>query len=217
METIAPKLHVSSPEPLGFGPNLEIRAYLLERDQGNLLIYRSAALEEDVQAIHDLSGVSRQYLNHSHEASPATEWVASTFGAPLYVHKDDAVEASQVSNVAETFSERHFVDDDFEVIPVPGHTPGATVYLWDSGMHRVLFTGDTIFFSDGRWRAALLDGVGDREQHIASLELIRGLDFDLIVPGIAAAGTPYYAFIEKAGAEQRIDAIIDRLRDGESG
>ena len=45
METIVPKLHASAPEPLGFGPSLEIRAFLLQRERGNLLIYRAATLD----------------------------------------------------------------------------------------------------------------------------------------------------------------------------
>ncbi len=64
--------------------------------------------------------------------------------------------------------------------------------------------------------AAVLDRVSDRERYIESLELIRTLDFDLIVPGIAAAGQPYYAFVEKPEAERRIGAILERLHRGES-
>ena len=37
--------------------------------------------------------------------------------------------------------------------------------------------------------------VGDRERYIESLEMIRGLDFDLIVPGIAAADQPCYEVV----------------------
>ena len=65
--------------------------------------------------------------------------------------------------------------------------------------------------------AAVLDGVSDWEKYIESLELIRYLDFDLIVPGIAPAGEPYYEFVEKADAERRIDGILERLRRGEDG
>ena len=63
----------------------------------------------------------------------------------------------------------------------------------------------------------MLDGVSDRERYIESLELIPTLDFDLLVPGIAAAVQLYYAFVEKPEAERRIDAILERLRRGESG
>lgn len=217
MQTVIPGLYASEPEPLGFGPSLRIRAFLLRRESGNLLVYRSAALEREAREIHDLGGVSRQYLNHHHEASPACDWVADEFGAPLHVHEKDAPPASEVCNVDATFSERHKLDEDFEVIPVPGHTAGATAFLWDSGQHRVLFTGDTVFFGRGGWRAAVLDGVSDRERYIESLELLRALDFDLLVPGIAAEDAPYYEFAGKAEAEQHIDAIIERLRRGESG
>lgn len=217
MDNVIPGLYASAPEPLGFGPSLEIRAFLLQREGGNLLIYRSAALEQDVETVNVLGGISRQYLNHHHEASPACDRVAETFDAPLHVHEEDAREASEICGVGKTFSKRHKLGDDFEVIPVPGHTAGATAFLWDSGEHRVLFTGDTVFFSRGRWRAAVLDGVSDRKKYIESLELIRSLDFDLIVPGIASAGQPYYEFVEKAEAEQRLDEILERVRRGESG
>jgi glyoxylase-like metal-dependent hydrolase (beta-lactamase superfamily II) len=217
MQTIIPRLHASAPEPLGFGPSLEIRAFLLQRERGNVLIYRAATLEQDVEAVVDLGGVSRQYLNHHHEASPACDWVASTFGAPLYVHEADALAASELCNVDEIFSGRHKIDEDFEIIPIPGHTSGATAFLWDTGQHRALFTGDTVFFIWGRWRAAVLDGVSNRERYMQSLELIRGLDFDFVVPGIAPAGEPYYEPVDKSEAERRIDEILERLRRGEGG
>ena len=217
MDTVVSGLYASEPEPLGFGPSLEIRAFLLQREPGNLLVYRSGALERGAETLDDLGGISRQYLNHFHEASPACDWVAGTFRAPLYVHKEDAAAAAEVCNVGATFSERHKLDEDFEIIPVPGHTRGATAFLWDSGQHRVLFTGDTVFFGRDRWRAAVLDGVSDRKRYIESLELIRTLDFGLIVPGIAAAGQPYYSFTDRAEATRQIDAILERLRRGEAG
>jgi glyoxylase-like metal-dependent hydrolase (beta-lactamase superfamily II) len=217
MNTVVSGLYASDPEPLGFGPSLEIRAFLLQREPGNLLVYRSEALEQDVATLEDLGGISRQYLNHHHEASPACDWVADTFGAPLYVHEEDAAATAEVCNVDATFSERHRLDEDFEIIPIPGHTSGATAFLWDSGQHRVLFTGDTIFFGRSKWRAAVLEGVSGREQYIESLESIRSLDFDLIVPGIAAAGRPYYSFTDRADATRQIDAILERLRRGENG
>jgi hypothetical protein len=217
MENVIPGLYASTPEPLGFGPSLEIRAFLLQRERDNLLVYRSQILERDIEEINALGGISRQYLNHRHEASPACDWVAKTFDAPLHVHEEEAPTVSEACNVAETFSERHRLDEDFEVIPTPGHTSGATAFLWDAGRHRCLFTGDTIFFPRSKWVAAVLDGVSDRERYIESLELIRILDFDLLVPEIAAADQPYYAFVEKPEAERCINAILERLRRGESG
>ena len=216
LDTVVPGLHASAPERLPFGSSLDIRAYLLEREAGNLLLYRSDTLPREAAAIRDRGGIARQYLNHRHEAAAVCDWVAERFGAPLFVHADEAPAVSKTCHVRATFSKRHRLDDDFEAIPVPGHTSGATAYLWQTGPHRVLFTGDTIYFSRGRWVAAVLDS-SDRERYLESLELIRGLDFDVIVPSIATAGDAPYAFVEPGEAERQIDEIIERVRGGASG
>jgi glyoxylase-like metal-dependent hydrolase (beta-lactamase superfamily II) len=216
LDTVVPGLHASAPERLPFGRGLDIRAYLLEREAGNLLIYRSDTLRREAASIRERGGIARQYLNHRHEAAPVCDWVAETFDAPLFVHADDADAVAETCHVRATFSRRHHLDDDFEVIPTPGHTPGATAFLWDTGDHRVLFTGDTLYFSRGRWVAAVLDS-SDRERYLESLALIRELDFDVLVPAIATAGDPTYAIVDREDAQAQIDAIIDRVRSGASG
>ena len=54
MELLLPRLHASAAEPLPFGPSLEVRAFLLQREQGNLLLYRSAALADERDAVEKL-------------------------------------------------------------------------------------------------------------------------------------------------------------------
>jgi glyoxylase-like metal-dependent hydrolase (beta-lactamase superfamily II) len=119
-------------------------------------------------------------------------------------------------HVRGTFSRRHRLDDDFEVIPVPGHTSGATAYLWDNGEHRFLFTGDTIMLKDGEWVAAVLDS-SNSESYIESLELIRELDFDVLVPWAASGDQPYHAVTSQADRRRRVGAILERIRNGEAG
>jgi Metallo-beta-lactamase superfamily len=209
METAVPGLYASAPEPLPFAPSLDIRAFLLQRDQGNLLVYSVSDLESEVTSIHDLGGISRQYLNHRHEAAFASDWVT----APLFVHQNESESVAEQADVGGTFSRRHMLDDDFEVIPTPGHTSGATAYLWDSGAHRFLFTGDTLYLSDGEWVAAVL-GSSDRVPYLESLELIRELDFDVLVPWAASGGQPYHAVTSQAENRRRIDAVIERVWRG---
>ncbi len=55
----------------------------------------------------------------------------------------------------------------------------------------------------------------DRAAYIESLELIRELDFDVLVPWAATQGYPYYAVTSNGEARRRIDAIIERVRRGE--
>jgi hypothetical protein len=195
-------LQASAPQPLPFAPSLEVRAFVLEREPGNVLVYSNDTLE-------DPEDVSRWYLNHRHEAM----FLSGAVTAPLFVHERERRSVEANAHVRATFSRRHTLDDDFEVIPTPGHTPGATAYLWNSGAHRFLFTGDTIFLRDGEWVAAVLDS-SDRAAYLDSLELIRELDFDVLVPWAATAGDPPYAVTSHADARRRIDAMIERVRAG---
>jgi glyoxylase-like metal-dependent hydrolase (beta-lactamase superfamily II) len=209
-ETAVPGLHASAPQALPFAPSLHIRAFLLRRDGGNVLVYSVSDLESEAPAIEDLGGISRHYLNHRHEAMFASDWV----DAPLFVHEHERAPVAEKAHVRGTFSRRHTLDGDFEVIPTPGHTSGATAYLWNSGHHRLLFTGDTIYLDQGEWVAAVLR-TSDPEAYVESLQVLREVDFDVLVPWAASAGGPYHAVTDGADARRRIDAIIERIRRGQ--
>ena len=211
LETVIPGLHATTPEPLSFAPSIEVRAFLLERAEGNILLYNTGGLDDDLAAIDDAGGVARHYLNHIHEAM----FGAARLDAPLFVHARERAAVEEHMHVRGTFSRRHTLDEDFEVIPTPGHTPGASAFLWDSGGHRALFTGDTLFLDGAEWIAAVLPS-SDRAAYVESLELIRELEFDVLVPWAASAGEPYHAVTSSAAARRRIDAVIERLRHGEN-
>ena len=179
-------LHASAPEPLPFAPSLHVRSFAIERPEGNLLIYGAPHLP-------DLGDLTAHYLNHWHEASFAAG------DAPRLIHERDADHVPG----ARTFSERTVLGDDFEIIPTPGHTPGATAFLWN----RHLFTGDTVFLRDGEWVVAVLED-SDPEAYVESLELMKTLDFDLLVPW--AASGPYTA--DASHARERLDALIRTIR-----
>ena len=210
MESPLPGLFASTPEPLPFAPSLDIRAFVLERAAGNVLVYTVPGLAAHSDAIGELGGIARRYMGHGHEAM----FASASFGAPLFVHERDGAEVERASHVRGTFSRRHLFDDDFEVIPIPGHTPGSTAYLWEAGGHRMLFTADSIYLADGEWVSAALDS-SDRAAYVESLELIRELDFDVLVPWAASGGEPYHAMTTASESRRRIDAILARLRAGE--
>jgi hypothetical protein len=202
-------LRASAPQSLPFAPSLSVRAFTLVRDAGNVVVYSTDGLASD-PAITGAGEISRQYLNHRHEAM----FAADPIDAPLFVHARERRSVAEKRPVRAAFSKRHTLDDDLEVIPTPGHTSGATAYLWDSDGHRLLFTGDNIYLDDGEWVAAVL-GSSDRPAYIESLELIRGLDFDVLVPWAASQGQPFIDVVGEAEARNRIEAILERLRRGE--
>jgi Metallo-beta-lactamase superfamily len=200
MEVMVPGLSASPPESLPFGRALEIRSYLLERDAGNLLVYSTTTVSGDVW---------RQYLNHWHEAG----FVPEAVHAPVFVHTADRADTEEQMPVRAAFSRRHMLDGDFEAIPTPGHTPGATAYLWDNGEHRFLFTGDTVMLRDGEWATAVL-GSSDRGAYLESLAMMRGLDFDVLVPWVSTAGGPHHALTDAADTRRRLNGLIDEIWRG---
>jgi len=215
MQSVITNLYASEPVGLSFAPSTHIRAFLLQRTAGNLLIYSADTVPDDAQTIKELGGISRHYLNHWHEAAfGGGERIAVTFEAPLLCHEREREEVSKTVKTAGTFAGRHKQGDDFEAIPIPGHTRGATAYLWDSGQHRCLFTGDSLYLRESEWVAAVLDS-SDRAAYLESLELIKTLEFDVLVPWAATAGQPFHAVTDKADTGRRIDAILERLRRGE--
>jgi glyoxylase-like metal-dependent hydrolase (beta-lactamase superfamily II) len=210
METLIRGLSATEAQPLPFDTSLAVRRFLLERDAGNMLLYGAGTPLADVEEIDARGGVVRRYLNHRHE----TAFGCGRVNAPLVVHADERPAVEKTCDVAAAFSRRHKPADDLEVVPTPGHTSGATSYLWDSGEHRMLFTGDTVYLRDGEWVAALL-GSSDRGAYAESLELIRELDFDVLVPWASTRGDPSYSVVSHAEARRRLDAILARVRAGE--
>lgn len=204
MQTPPAGVRPTEPQALPFDPSVEIRAFVLEREAGALLIYSVDGLNE--------VPVTRQYLTHWHEAL----FAKGDPGVALFVHEQDATEVWSRARVRATFSRRHTLGDDFEAIPMPGHTPGSTAYLWDSGRDRVLFTGDTIYLRDGEWTEAVLDS-SDPVTYADSLRTLRELDFDYLVPWAAGAGEPWFARTDRDDARRRIDAIIERVEAGGRG
>jgi glyoxylase-like metal-dependent hydrolase (beta-lactamase superfamily II) len=213
LEAVAPSLHATPPQRLSFARTLGVRAYLLVRPRGNLLVYATDTLAAQAPAIAALGGAARHYLNHWHEAAVAGALGAES-AAPVYCHAADAAEVAKRLTVAATFADGHRVDDDFEAIPIPGHTEGATAYLWSDGRERCLFTGDSVFLRGGEWVGALLES-SDRAAYVASLERLAELDFDRLVPWAASLDGPAHARTDRADAAERLGRIINRLRNGD--
>ena len=213
LETVLPGLLATSGQPLSFAPRTAVRSFLLQREQGNVLVYASGTLAAEAAAIEAAGGAERQFLNHDHEAM----FLPHNAVAPLFAHeRDAAVIERSGAHLRGTFDRRFALGDDFEAIPMPGHTPGATAYLWDQGDHRVLFTGDSLYPRDGgAWRVAVLDS-SDRGAYLESLALLRDeVDFDVLAPWAAPVGEPPVAIVSRADARRRLDAIIDRVWKGE--
>jgi hypothetical protein len=205
-------LLATPPSRLPYQHNVLLRSYLLERPEGNIVIYNSPGVSEAADSIRTLGAPVRLLVNHSHEAM----YGQPSLDVPVWVHRRDHAEAAASLDPAGVFDQREMIGDDLEVIPTPGHTAGTTSYLWDNGTHRFLFTGDFIWIEDGEWKAVVLDA-GLRSDYLDSLALVRGLDFDVLVPWGTTEGSPPCARVAgPAETHHRIDAIIARVQAGGS-
>jgi hypothetical protein len=187
-----------------------LRSYVLERPQGNLIVYNSPGVSDSADAIRALGEPARLLINHAHESM----YGQPNLAVPVWLHRDDRSEVARSLDVAGYFDRRGMLDDDLEVIPTPGHTPGTTSYLWDNGFRRFLFTGDFIWIEHGEWKAVVLSEEL-RSSYLDSLALVRELDFDVLVPwGVTEGDSPVGLVDDPAERRARIDAIMARVAAG---
>jgi len=212
MERVTDHLFRTEPEFPFAGSQVQTHAYVLVRDAGNVVMYSSSRMPAEERWLREAGGVSRQFLNHRDEAGPACDWVHETFGAPLTCHAKERRAIIGSCAVHDTIDREVDVLPDLLAVPTPGHCPGSTCYLWQGPDRRYLFTGDTLYLSEGRWEVYVSRGTA--AEMIASLERIAALPFDCLVPGLFI-GADKTAETTPKETRARIDEIIARLRQGE--
>ena len=199
------------PAPLPYIAGVVVRSFVLERSEGALAIYNSPGLGAAVLSLEQSKRPGELYLNHAHEEMYGNRGLDLS----VHVHERDRGGVARTFPAVQSFDGRRLVGGDFEVIPTPGHTPGTTTYLWDSGEHCFLFVGDTIWVEHGQWSAVVLDGAA-RADYLDSLRLMRDLDFDVLVPWGAYDDEPVIHEVSPAEREERLTAIIERVEAGGS-
>ncbi|OWU84084.1 hypothetical protein ATO6_13485 [Oceanicola sp. 22II-s10i] len=202
-------LHGTPSAPLPFLDGVVVRAFVLERPQGNVIVYNAPGISEAADEIREMGWPECLLMNHHHEAM----YGAPRLDLPVWINEADRADVDMA--IAGTFSERHMIDDDLEVIPTPGHTPGTTTFLWNNGEHRLLFPGDSLWVQNGEWKAVVL-GDSDRAAYMGSLAALKEIDFDILVPWGVEHGAPYGYAVTREEATSNLDRIIGRLEAGEN-
>ncbi|WP_119460603.1 MBL fold metallo-hydrolase [Rhodospirillaceae bacterium SYSU D60014] len=209
MKQIYPDLWQTDPEhPFPGSPRVSTHAYLLLRNGGNVLFY-SSGHSDDYRRIQALGGITHQYLSHKDEAGPPLVRIKQMFGSKLCCHRLEEKAVSEASPVDLAFEKREIHLGDIEVIPTPGHTPGSTCFLFKSPHGKsYLFTGDTIYRNDEPWENGFLSGVSSKSDLKKSLELLRGLEPDVV---ISSASIGPFPFTEMSAGEWQA-AVDEALR-----
>jgi glyoxylase-like metal-dependent hydrolase (beta-lactamase superfamily II) len=199
-------LTASPAAALSFTTALRTRAFHLHRPGGDLLVYAAGGWSGET-AVRD------QYLGHWHEAAEGGD----VAGRRVHVHVADADEANDRLPVpAASFETPFALDEDFRAIPMPGHTPGSTAYLWRAGDDAVLFCADTVYpRDDGVWRAAVLES-SDRGAMADSLERLASLAFNVVAPWVSPIDAPAAVRVQPAAGRRQLLDAAERVRGGGS-
>ena len=210
LQCILPDLYACPPEHPS-GNSVQTTCYIALRASGeHVLFYGSSRVEGVFDALDRLGGVSLQLVNHRHEATPQADLVRHRFGARFLCHLLERQACAEYCNVDGTFEEG-WLAPDLLAMHTPGHCPGSTCFLWNSPHARVLFTGDTLYLSRGKWCVTIEEG--NQKQMCASLKKLLEFDVDILVPSLFI-GNPAWEELGPRGTRQAIQECIERLENG---
>jgi Metallo-beta-lactamase superfamily len=179
MKQIADDLWQSTKHQTGI---LTTHAYLLVRPEGNILFYNTGNTD-DLEKISKLGGVKYQLLTHRDEAGPSLARIKTLFNSALGCSALEKPFVEKEAPVDLVFLAGGQMLEDVEVIETPGHSNGSVCFAYNSPHGKsYLFTGDTIFQSNGAWGTFVITSYGGtNEGLINSLNRLRDFSPDIVM------------------------------------
>lgn len=119
-------------------------SYFIQRQEGNVLVDSPRFAPPLVKRLEEMGGIDYMYLTHRDDVADHQKY-AEHFGCKRILHGDDITSGTREVELQLTGSQAFELEPDLLIIPVPGHTKGHTVLLYDN---RFLFTGDHLAWSE---------------------------------------------------------------------
>lgn len=156
-------------------------SYLIVRSEGNILVDSPRFSPPLVKQLEKLGGIRYLYLTHRDDVADHQKF-RDHFQCDRILHRDEITPKTETVEMQLTGSEPYELAPDVRIIPVPGHTEGHTVLLYDD---RILFSGDHL-----AWSPKQNQLVGFREvcwysweEQIRSMERLATYAFEWVLPG----------------------------------
>ncbi len=180
-------------------------SYLIVRPEGNIMVDSPRFAPPLAKQIEAMGGIRYLYLTHRDDVADHQKW-HDRFGCERILHADEINRGTlSVEQQLTGFEPIEFAPDIL-IIPVPGHTKGHTVLLYQK---HYLFTGDHLALS--RRQGHL---VGFREAcwydwktQIESMEKLTQYEFDWVLPG---HGRRYHT--DRASMQQDLRHCIEWMQ-----
>lgn len=87
--------------PLPFDKTISVRAFLLEREEGNVIVYSAPRFESSADEIRERGEVTRLLINHGHEGM---------FGPPRSTRPSSSTSATAPDSERRYRSQGHWAD-----------------------------------------------------------------------------------------------------------
>lgn len=118
-------------------------SYLIQRPEGNVLVDSPRYTPPLVKRLEEMGGIQLMYLTHRDDVADHQKFHAH-FGCERVLHEDDIGSSTREVELKLSGADPVALAPDLLVIPVPGHTKGHTVLLYQN---RFLFSGDHLAWS----------------------------------------------------------------------
>lgn len=156
-------------------------SYLIQRPEGNVLIDSPRFAPPLVKRLQELGGIRYLYLTHQDDIADHHKY-QQHFDCERILHKDDIRPDTQVVEIQLSGADTINLTPDIQIIPVPGHSKGHTVLLYQN---KFLFTGDHL-----AWSPYLRHLYAFRRfcwyswsEQIQSMGKLANYDFEWVLPG----------------------------------
>ncbi|GAC1463771.1 MAG: MBL fold metallo-hydrolase [Chamaesiphon sp.] len=159
-------------------------SYLIQRPQGNVLVDSPRFTPALVKRLEDMGGIRYICLTHRDDVADHRKY-REHFGRVnvlRILHADEITADTRDVEIKLSGSEPIQLESDLLIIPVPGHTKGHTVLLYNN---KFLFTGDHLAWSD-----QLKHLIGFRDvcwyswtEQLKSMRQLAKYSFEWVLPG----------------------------------
>ncbi len=156
-------------------------SYFIQRPEGNILVDSPRFAPPLVKRLEALGGVSYLYLTHRDDVADHAKF-HQHFQCSRLLHQDDITSGTQAVEIKLQGTEPYELAPDLLIIPVPGHTKGHTVLLYQN---KFLFSGDHLAYSERLQHLyAFRDACWYSWAELGkSMEKLATYDFEWVLPG----------------------------------
>ena len=155
--------------------------HIIVQQRRNILVDSPRFAPPLVKRLEAMGGIRHLYLTHRDDVADHQKF-HDRFGCDRILHIDEVDRGTQSVEIKLTGSDPIPLESDLLIIPVPGHTKGHTVLLYQN---KFLFTGDHL-----AWSARQNHLVGFREvcwysweELRRSMQLLSNYSFEWVLPG----------------------------------